>query len=117
MRAEEKKIKLHDDIKRMIVEALRPLKPHKVIMFGSYARGNPGKDSDIDLYVVTDDEFVPENFDEKMELRVKIAQAIDPIRNYYPVDLIVHTRPMSMRFFELNSSFAKEIQHSGERLL
>ena len=32
-----------------------PLKPDKIILFGSYAYGNPGEDSDIDLFLLKDD--------------------------------------------------------------
>ena len=42
-----------------IKDALAPLHPEKVILFGSYAWGRPTPDSDIDLYVVTQDDFLP----------------------------------------------------------
>jgi predicted nucleotidyltransferase len=48
-----------DDLKRQMSEALGPLEPEKVILFGSYAWGQPTEDSDIDLYVVTQDDFTP----------------------------------------------------------
>jgi len=35
-------------IKRLVAE----LKPEKIILFGSYAYGNPTPDSDVDLFVV-----------------------------------------------------------------
>ena len=59
-----------EELKREIVERLRPLDPERVILFGSYAHGNPTEDSDIDLYVVTKDEFVPRSFREKADLRL-----------------------------------------------
>ena len=34
-----------------IIEALKPLDPDKIILFGSYAYGKPNKDSDIDLFL------------------------------------------------------------------
>jgi predicted nucleotidyltransferase len=40
-----------DDVVRQIVDKFHP---HKVILFGSYARGNPGPESDVDLLVVMD---------------------------------------------------------------
>lgn len=48
-----------EKLKEEILERLRPLDPERVILFGSYACGNPTEDSDIDLYVVTKDDFVP----------------------------------------------------------
>jgi hypothetical protein len=47
-------------IKKEIVEQLKPLDPEKVILFGSYAYGQPTEESDIDLYIVTKDDFIPQ---------------------------------------------------------
>ncbi len=41
-------------IKKDIVESLKPLQPEKIILFGSYANGTPTEDSDIDLFLVKD---------------------------------------------------------------
>lgn len=49
----------------LIIERLRLLSVYKVILFGSYACGMPGKDSDIDLLVVTNDDFMPQSYKEK----------------------------------------------------
>ena len=38
-----------------IVTRLKPLKPKKIILFGSYAYGTPNNESDIDLFLVKDD--------------------------------------------------------------
>lgn len=43
--------KLQSEIVNRIVDAIHPL---KIILFGSYAYGNPAHDSDVDLVVVTD---------------------------------------------------------------
>ena len=48
-------MKLTDDIKKQIVTTLKPLNPLKIIIFGSYAYGNPTKDSDLDICVVEKD--------------------------------------------------------------
>ncbi len=45
---------LSDDVKYKIVETLKSLNPEKIILFGSHAYGDPGKESDIDLFVVKD---------------------------------------------------------------
>ncbi len=37
-----------EKLKPLIVEALMPLKPNKIILFGSFAYGTPNEDSDID---------------------------------------------------------------------
>lgn len=106
-----------DQLKDEFTARLKPLNLEKVILFGSYAKGSHKDDSDIDLYVVTGDEFLPRNFREKMELKLKISQSILDLRMKYPVDLIVHTRPMHKKFIELGSSFAREIETNGVRLI
>ncbi|RUM73183.1 MAG: hypothetical protein DSZ11_06455 [Sulfurovum sp.] len=54
-----------ESIKLEIIKCLEPLNLDKVILFGSYAYGTPNIDSDIDLYVVTKDEYTPQNWKEK----------------------------------------------------
>ena len=43
---------LPGDVKHKIVEALKSLDPEKIILFGSHAYGDPGEESDIDLFVI-----------------------------------------------------------------
>lgn len=106
-----------EELKPQIIERLKPLNPDKIILFGSYAYGTPTEDSDIDLYVVTNDNFIPNSFKEKSEIHLKIARALQEILQKYPTDLITHTKSMHERFQELNSSFAREIMSKGIRLL
>jgi len=40
--------------KTLLVEKLRPLRPEKIILFGSAARGKLTPDSDIDLLIIKD---------------------------------------------------------------
>jgi predicted nucleotidyltransferase len=104
-------------LKQKIITLLNPLRPDKVILFGSYAWGTPRTDSDLDLYVVASEENMPENFKERSELYIKYGRALDSLYEEYPVDLIVHSKPMHSRFIETGSSFAKKIMAEGERLL
>ena len=98
----------------IILTALKGANLFKVILFGSYAYGNPGPESDLDLLVVTDDSFTPGSFRERMELKINISRMLDPVRHFMPVDLIVHTLPMHQKFIELDSSFKKEIISKGK---
>ena len=45
-----------EKLKPQIIERLKPLKPNKIILFGSYAYGTPSEDSDIDLFLVNDED-------------------------------------------------------------
>jgi len=44
-----------EKLKPQIIEALMPLDPEKIILFGSYAYGTPNEDSDIDIMIVEQD--------------------------------------------------------------
>jgi uncharacterized protein len=110
-------MKLPDEIKNQIIEALKPLDPEKIILFGSYAYGNPHKDSDIDLYIITKDNFIPQSFKEKSEIYLKYARKLYELEKVFPIDLIVHTKQMNSKFIELNSVFTKEFVEKGIILL
>jgi len=43
-----------EQLKPQIVESLMPLDPDKIILFGSYAYGNPNEESDIDIFLFKD---------------------------------------------------------------
>lgn len=110
-------MKLSDELRDRISEALRPLHPEKVILFGSYAWGRPTEDSDIDLYVVTQDSFVPATWRQKRDIVRSVSDCILDLRMRYPIDLLVHTKPMHQEFVERKSSFARQIMSEGTRLL
>jgi len=95
---------------------LKEINPYLILLFGSYAYGTPHKDSDIDVLVVTNDNFMPQTFKEKHEIYKQVNQKIRSVKSQIPVDLIVHTLPMHNKFIELNSSFANEILTQGKIL-
>ena len=106
-----------EEIKKEIIQHLKPLNLDKVILFGSHAYGTPHQDSDIDLYVVTKDDFIPQSWQEKHKIYTKVISEIRHIVQQYPTDLIVHTKTMHEKFMEINSQFAKEINSKGIQLL
>jgi predicted nucleotidyltransferase len=67
-----------EKIQQEIVECLKPLKPDKVILFGSYAHGTAGEDSDIDLFLVKDNENDTAQYQVEAMLRLR-----DLIRRYH----------------------------------
>jgi len=106
-----------EKIKPLIIERLKPLNPDKIILFGSYAYGTPNEDSDIDLYIVTKDEFLPQKWKDKSNIYLQYAKHIRDLQDLVPIDLIVHTKPMHNKFIELNSMFSKKILQHGSRIL
>ena len=105
------------ELETRIRDALAPLHPEKVILFGSYAWGQPTQDSDIDLYVVTQDEFLPSTWRQKRDIVRSVSNRILDLRMRYSIDLLVHTKPMHRKFVETNSSFVRQITSEGIRLL
>ncbi|TYT74850.1 nucleotidyltransferase domain-containing protein [Desulfobotulus mexicanus] len=104
-------------LKKEIIRCLQPMDPEKVILFGSHASGTATEDSDIDLYIVTKDNFIPSTWEEKRKLARRYSRSIQDIRKRRGIDLIVHTRTMSENFIKTNSSFSREIHEKGQQLL
>jgi len=103
-----------EKLKAEIVERLKPLNPYKIILFGSYAYGTPDEESDIDLYVVTNDDFTPASWREKMQIKMKFSKALKELKRKYDIDLITHTKTMHELFVDRDSMFSKEILEKGQ---
>ncbi len=99
-----------------IVNKLIVINPYLIILFGSYAYGTPHADSDIDILVVTKDDFMPQTFSERLKYRISISKIIYEIEEQVPVDLLIYSKPMFKKFVELESSFSKEILTNGKKL-
>lgn len=96
-----------------VKRSLEKLNISKVILFGSFAKGLQKKDSDIDLLVVTNDNYTFQSFAQKMETKLKIAAALGVLRKSADIDLIVHTKPMYDEFLRQNSGFKNDILTTG----
>ena len=90
-------------IKQSFVNEIRPL---RIYLFGSYALGNERADSDLDFYLVVDDDA--ENL---ANLTTKAYKAIRHIKQH-PVDIVVGT---ASRFEERKSipSVESEVYQKG----
>lgn len=108
---------LSESIQNEIIENLRTISPVKVILFGSYAYGTPNQDSDIDLYVITKEDFIPATYEENLLVKKRVYLALSTFRKKYAVDILVHTLPVHEKFIELGSSFSKEIMQNGINLI
>jgi predicted nucleotidyltransferase len=106
-------MKLSDELRVKISEALKPLNPEKVILFGSYAWGKPSEDSDIDLIVVLDSEAVSKTYHYRMMNRLRVRRALDALNRDYALDVLVYTVPEWKDFQNQGSAFSKEIASRG----
>lgn len=97
----------------LIIEKLKTVGIHKIILFGSLAYGEVRSDSDIDLIVVTNDDYLPKSYKEKSDIYLKISSVLDDIVAKTPIDLIVYTKPMYSKFNKLGALFSKEVSKKG----
>lgn len=82
--------------------------PQKIILFGSYAYGNPNKDSDVDLCVIK--ETNKDRFEREQELRLLLFPA------GLPLDILVFTPAEIKKRLGLGDFFVEEIIYNGKTL-
>jgi uncharacterized protein len=104
---------LSDELRHQIRESLRPLHPERVIVFGSYAYGEAGPDSDIDLIVVLDSDAMPMTYHDRMRNRLLVRRALDALNRDYALDVLVYTIPEWKRFRDSGSAFTQEVVSQG----
>jgi predicted nucleotidyltransferase len=93
------------EIARRIVEKLDP---EKIVLFGSYAYGEPHQDSDIDLLVVVDSPL------SEKELYLAVCRNLRP--RPFPIDIIVKTPDEIKSALVKGDFFIKEILTLGKVL-
>lgn len=93
------------EIVRQIAEKFHP---QKIILFGSYARGNPRPESDVDLLIVMETSL------KETKQALLIDQSLN--RDLFGLDLIVHTPQKLAERIALGDSFLKEITTQGKVL-
>jgi uncharacterized protein len=98
---------LTTDLLNRITESLvASLKPEQIILFGSYAYGEPNEDSDVDLLVVVSDSDEP-----RYRRARKAYQALRGIG--LATDVIVMTREEIERKINVRSSLVHKAMHDG----
>ena len=66
-----------EKIKDEIIKRLKPLKPDKIILFGSYAYGNPTEKSDIDLFLIRNDLSLDELDEFEIEAKLRLIDLME----------------------------------------
>ncbi len=77
------------DIQKIVQQIVERFHPQKVILFGSYAYGQPSADSDVDLLVVM------ETGENPLHTAARIAASID---HPFPLDILVR-RPADLEAY------------------
>jgi uncharacterized protein len=92
------------DIKRVCAQIAREFRPQRIILFGSYAYGEPTPDSDVDLLVVMPLEG------RAMDKAVEISRRLE---HRFPIDLLVRSPEELRQRLEWNDFFLKEATEKG----
>jgi uncharacterized protein len=91
-----------EDLREQIV---RVANPEKIILFGSYAYGEPNEDSDVDLLVVMPFEGSPQRQAFRISLQISAPMALD---------LLVRTPEHIAERIEMGDFFMQEITSQGK---
>jgi len=84
----------------------KEFRPHKIILFGSYAVGKPTVDSDVDLLVI-----MPRTRDRGERMSVRIRQAVP---RDFALDLLVRTPAEVTKRLRWGDFFLREIMENGK---
>lgn len=91
-------------IVKKIIDQIMPFRPEKIILFGSYAYGRPGPDSDVDLLIVKRT---------KKTFRERNIEARLLIETPSPIDIFVLT-PEEFEKYKTLNPFIGEIAEHGK---
>src|SRR5712672_2872219 len=94
-------------IRDLTLQIAREFNPERIILFGSYAYGQPGNDSDVDILVVLP--FKGKPVRDASEIRNKVNAGV-------PLDLIVRTPEQVAERIAQNDWFMREIVERGRTL-
>jgi uncharacterized protein len=91
-----------------IQRIIEVLHPEKIILFGSYANGNPTPDSDVDLLVIMETDAISK------ERSWAVSRLLLP--RTFPVDILVRTPQEIDRSLAKGDFFIREILTQGKVL-
>lgn len=92
-------------IREMVRQIAMEFQPQKIILFGSYARGNPRPESDVDLLVIMDTPL------KEIEQALKIRRYLGVM---FGLDLIVHTPKRLAERVEMGDWFLRDVLKEGK---
>ncbi|MDR1248209.1 MAG: nucleotidyltransferase domain-containing protein [Treponema sp.] len=99
-----------------LVFSLKPSDPYRIILFGSYAKGNQNENSDIDLMVILDDNHVSKTYAERLNKRISIRKLVLEINRKIPLDILVYSKAELKKIKEHGNYFIDEIEKTGKIL-
>lgn len=111
-------IKLDKKIKdELVLRITKNFKVKEIILFGSFANGKPHEYSDVDLVIVLDEKGFAKNYMEKINQRLRVSYILADIEKKIPIDILVYTIDEWEKLININSSFMREINENGVKLI
>jgi predicted nucleotidyltransferase len=95
-------------IRAVVQQIAEKFQPEKIILFGSYAYGQPRPESDVDLLVVMETPL------RLRQQRLEISRALSP--RPFPLDIVVRTPKELEERVALGDLFLREIIDQGKVL-
>jgi len=97
-----------------LVFQLKPSDPYKIILFGSYAKGNQDENSDIDLMVILDNNHVSKTHQERLNKKIFIRNLVLEINRKIPLDILVYSKEELNIVKKHGNYFIDEIERTGK---
>ena len=98
-------------IKEIVEILTEKYKPEKIILFGSYAYGNPTEDSDIDLLIIKETDKK-----RRVDRFVEVKRIIFNPKIRIPISPLVLTKEEIKERLEMGDDFIEEILTKGKVL-
>jgi len=99
--------KVTDDINRIKEIIVENYRPDKIILFGSRVRGTAGKQSDIDILVISDREKDLPRHKRGLDVRIKLSEVETP------KDILFYTHADIERWSGVKHTFVNEVLKQG----
>ncbi|MCL4704653.1 nucleotidyltransferase domain-containing protein [bacterium] len=90
---------------------VRAVHPQKIILFGSHATGDAGRESDLDFLVIWENALMPSNRQKSIHLRRLLPRNV-----HVPIDLIVMTPEQYQEATTDTRTFTSQISRQGKVL-
>jgi uncharacterized protein len=96
-----------DQIQAFSQQIAEKFQPDRIILFGSYAYGQPTPDSDVDLLVILPFEDLP------VHKAIEIRRAV---KSPFPLDLMARTAEQIQQRLDMGDFFIQDIVQKGHVL-
>ena len=97
-------------IQTIVDRIVKEYSPEEIILFGSYAYGQPDDDSDLDLFIIKKTEDPP------LERRISLRRLLWDDQRRLPLEILILTPEEVNERLRFQDQFIQEIIHRGKVL-